>query len=199
MRRPLLLIGLAGALLASAPACGLPEGDPSTPAGAHYRWLAAAARGDGEELWELLDPAVRADYEKWLVSERLAIAEIRAAYPKDDVAPALAAFDGGRRGDLPDAQRLFEATRRPEGAPPLEGLATLGARVRSEEPSADGRTVTLRTWGGDEVTVVAGEGGQWHLTLPPAEVERLRSAREAAERNLARVRKNLKKLSGKGG
>ncbi len=197
MRRLPFLLGLAGALL-TAPACSLPEGDGVTPAGAHYRWLAAVSSGDGEALWDLLDPAVRADYEAWLVAERLAVGEIRAAYPKEDVAAALAAFDGGKRGDLPDARRLFEATRETTPAPALEGLGVLGARVRSETPSADGRAVTLRTWGGDDIVVVTHDGGGWHLTLPAAELERLRSAREAAERNLARVRKNLKKLSGKG-
>jgi hypothetical protein len=190
---------LAGAMTVTATGCSLPEGDPTTPTGAHYRWLAAVASGDGEALWALLDPSIRDDYERWRVAERAAVARIRSDYPKAEVEPALAAFDGGWRGDLPEAQRLFEATRRAEGPPTLEGLSTLGARVRSESLSEDGRTATLSTWGGDEVSAVKGDDGRWHLRLSRLEVERLRTAREAAERNLARVMENLRQLAGKGG
>ncbi len=178
-------------------ACSLPAGDQSAPAQVHYRWIAVRQAGDVDGMWTLLDPAVKQELERWLTAEKVAIHDIRSAYPRQDADAALAALGGGKRADISDAKGLFALIVRANA----EGLGTfqeLGARVRSEDLSADGRRAIIRTFGGDELQFVKGDDGQWYATLQPEEHERLRSARMRAEQNLDRVRANLKKLSGKG-
>lgn len=175
-------------------ACSIPEGDQSTPSGAHYLWLTqrAAGAGSNDALWELLDPGVKGELQAWLDAEKATVTEIKAGYTKDEADKALAVIGGGSRADAKDARVLFDLIVRP--AP--EGLGTLGAvaaHVRSEDIASDGNSATLRTFGGDEVALVRGEDGKWYVTLPPADLERLRNTRRTAEENLARVRANLKK------
>lgn len=178
-------------------ACALPAGDQSTPTQLHYKWIAVRQAGDIDTMWSLLDPSVKQELERWLTAEKLAVHDIRSAYPRQDADAALAAMGGGKRADLPDGKALFGLVVRSNA----EGLGTfqeLGARVRSEDLAEDGRHATIRTFGGDEFQFVKGDDGQWYATLQPEEHERLKNARKNAEQNLERVRANLKKLSGKG-
>jgi hypothetical protein len=178
-------------------ACSLPTGDQSAPTQAHYKWIGVRQAGDVEGMWLLLDPAVKQELERWLTAEKVAIHDIRSAYPKQDADAAIAALGGGKRADISDAKGLFALIVRANA----EGLGTmqeLGARVRSENISEDGRRATIRTYGGDELQFVKGDDGQWYATLQPDERQRLHNARLRAEQNLDRVRANLKKLSGKG-
>jgi len=180
-------------LALSLAACALPEGDQSSPSQIHYRWIHARAAGANDALWDLLDPSVKKELERWLIAERLTVDEIKTAYPKEDATAALAAMGGAERGEADDPKALFQLIVRP--AP--EAVASLGAiaaRVRSEEIAADGRSATIRTFGGDEVRFVKGDDERWYATLLPQDLERLRNARAVAEQNLARVRSNLKKL-----
>ncbi|MCC6625294.1 MAG: hypothetical protein IT385_28860 [Deltaproteobacteria bacterium] len=186
----LSFIVVIGSLLA---ACALPEGDQSSPSGVHYKWIHARAAGGVDAMWELLDPGVKKELERWLIAERLAIDEIKTAYPKEDATAALAAMGGPERGEAGDPKALFQLIVRP--APEAVGsLGAIAARVRSEEVAADGSRATIRTFGGDEVTMVKGDDERWYATLSPQDLERLRNARSLAEQNLARVRANLKKL-----
>lgn len=193
---------IARALLAAAAllaACALPEGDRSTPSGALYQWLQVRAAGDSAAMWEMLDPAARAEFDRWVLVEKLTLNEIKTAYPRGDMDAALAAIDGGKRGELADGKALFAlylAETTPEA---VGGLAALGARVSDEVLSDDGNEATLRTYGGGEVRVVKGADGQWSIKLPEDEWERLRNARVRAEQNLERVKNNLKKLGRQGG
>lgn len=192
MRALLLLVACA---VPAFMACSVPEGDQTTPSGTHYLWLAARAQGGAgaDAMWGLLDPSVKQEFEKWLVAEKALVSEIKTAYPKDDMAAALKAIGGEKRGEAPDAKALFVMFIRP--AP--DALGTMGAaaaHVRSEDISADGNTATIRTFGGDEVAFVKGGDGKWYTTLPAADLERLRNARALAEQNLSRVKSNLKKL-----
>lgn len=190
MRCYLLLMSLAAAAFV---ACSVPEGDQTTPSGAHYLWLTSRSQGGAEALWALLDPAVKQEFERWLAAEKALVAEIKTRYPKEDAAAALKAIGGATRGEAADAQALFKMFVRP--AP--EALGTMGAaaaHVRSEDIAADGKTATVRTFGGDEVGFVLGADGKWYASLPADDLERLRNARAMAEQNLARVKSNLKKL-----
>lgn len=189
MRRPSIVIVFASLLAA----CALPEGDQSSPSGVHYKWIQARAAGSVDGLWELLDPGVKKELERWLIDERLAIEEIKTAYPKEDANAALAAMGGAERGEAGDPKALFQLIVRP--APePVGSLGAIAARVRSEEVAGDGRSATIRTFGGDEVRFVKGDDDRWYVTLPPQDQERLRNARSLAAQNLSRVRANLKKL-----
>jgi hypothetical protein len=182
--------------LCLAAGCSLPEGDPATPSGAHYRWLEVRAAGDIAGMWELLDPNARQEFEKWLLVEKLMLNEIRTAYPKEDVEAALKAIGGSERGELADAKALFGKYAVAGQIEPVGGMAAAGARVRSEVIDESGTSATVRTWGGDEVRLVATGDGRWYVPFP--EMERLRGMRERAEQNLDRVRKNLKKLGRQG-
>lgn len=177
-------------------ACSVPEGDQSTPSGVHYKWIQARAtegQAGVDAVWELLDPNVKKELERWLIAERLAVAEIKTAYPKEDATAALAAMGGDARGEAADPKALFQMIVRP--APAMVGtMGAVAARVRSEDIAADGMSATIRTFGGDEVSFVKGDDGKWYATLPPDDLERLRNARALAEQNLERVRNNLKKL-----
>lgn len=173
-------------------ACSIPEGDQTTPSGAHYLWLTQRASGaaSNDALWELLDPAVKAELERWLVAEKATLAEIKASYSPDDAAKALAVIGSDKRAEAKDARALFDLIVKP--AP--EALGTLGAvaaHVRSED--VDGKHATLRTFGGDDVELVQAEDGKWYVTLPRVDLERLINTRRTAEDNLSRVRANLKK------
>jgi len=180
-------------LLSTIAACALPEGDQSSPTQLHYRWMTVRAAGDGDQLWELLHPDVKAEFERWLLAEKRAVNEIKTAYPKEDATAALLAMGGAERGELDLPRSLFKRFLKPSP----EVLGTLGemaAHVRSEEISEDGAKATIRTFGGDEVAFARGDDGLWYATLAPEEAERLKNARARAEQNLERVKANLKKL-----
>lgn len=180
-------------LFAATSACSLPEGDQSSPSQLHYRWLKVRAAGDTDAMWALLHPDVRAEFERWLLAEKRIVNEIKTAYPKEDATAALAAIGGAERGGLDSPKALFARFVKP--APEAPGLlGEVSAHVRSEEVSADGASATIRTFGGDEVTVAKAADGLWYTTLAPEEAERLKNARARAEENLARVKSNLQKL-----
>lgn len=185
------VLALAAALLVG---CAVPEGDLSGPEQAYYRLLNLRAAGDVEGLWESLHPEARREFERWHASEKLALYEIRTAYPEGDKARALAALGDGARAELTDARALFAKVLTSESAEPLGGLATVAARVRSTEVDEETGRAVIRNWGGDALVFVRAEGGQWYWTLDPAELERLKAARASADENLRRVRANLKKL-----
>lgn len=179
--------------LALASACSLPEGDQSSPSQLHYRWVKVRAAGDADQMWDLLHPDVRAEFERWLLAEKRIVNEIKTAYPKEDATAALAAIGGPERGELDAPKSLFKRFVKP--APEAPGaLGEVAAHVRSEEISEDGTTATIRTFGGDEVVFRKGADGLWYATLAPDEAERLKNARARAEQNLARVKSNLQKL-----
>jgi len=178
--------------------CGLPEGDQTTPAGAHYQWLAVRASGDTDAMWALLDPAARHEFDRWLLVEKLVLNEIKTAYPRDDVAAALKAIDGGTRGEMADGKALFASflvETKPEA---VGGLGALGARVSDEVVNSEALTATVKTYGGTDVQLVGDAEGRWYVVLSEAQMGNLQSARRQAERNLARVRSNLKKLGSHG-
>jgi len=194
MRRILVCIVAMGALFG----CSLPEGDPASPDGAYYGWLEVRAEADVAGMWGLLDPAARAEFERWSLVEKLMLNEIRTAYPREDVAAALAAIDGGARGELRDGKALFGKYLTPEPPARPGGLGAFGARVKGVELSEDGKRASITTYGGDAIELTADDAGRWYLRLPDSEWERLRNARAQAERNLERIRSNLRKLGGSG-
>jgi len=177
-------------------ACSIPEGDQSSPTGVHYLWIQQRAAGGAgnDALWELLDPNVKKELERWLTAEKQTLALIKASYPKEDAQKALAAIGGDKRGQAKDARALFDVIVKPPPAA-LGMLGAVAAHVRSEEVAGDGQSATLRTFGGDDVSLVKGEDGHWYVSLPSADLERLRNARSMAEQNLQRVQSNLKKLA----
>jgi len=177
--------GLAG--------CSLPEGDQSSPTQLHYKWVKVRAAGDIEQMWQLLHPDIRNEFERWLTAERLLLNEIKTAYPKEDAAAALEAIGGSARGELESPKALFKLFVRPSPEPPGT-LGEVSAHVRSEDIAADGMTATIRTYGGDEVSFKKGSDGNWYTTLASDEAVRLSNARNRAEQNLKRVKSNLQKL-----
>ncbi|MFO0746475.1 MAG: hypothetical protein U1F43_12480 [Myxococcota bacterium] len=190
MRGHLILVACAAM---ACLACSVPDGDQTTPSGTHYLWLAARAEGGVDRLWELLDPSVKAEFERWHQAEGELVKMLRTEYPKEDAVKALNAIGGPFRGDAADGKALFKLFMRP--APDALGMmGAAAAHVRSEEIAADGKTATIRTFGGDEVVFVKGADGKWYTTMPSDDLERLRNARSLAEQNLARVKSNLKKL-----
>lgn len=184
---------LALATLAFA-ACSLPEGDQSSAEQAYYRLLAVRSAGDVDGLWQLLDPAVRDEFERWYGAEKLAAYDIRTNYPEADKDAALAAIDGGKRADLPSAQALFAAVLTSASADALGGLDAMGAHARSVDVDEAAGRATVKTWGGDDLTFVRGDDGRWYWGLQEVERERLKGALQRAEENRDRVRTNLKKL-----
>lgn len=189
----LALVVLFAASVPTWGGCSLPDGDQSSPTQLHYLWVKVRAAGDGDRMWDLLHPDVRAEFERWLTAEKRTVNEIKTAYPKEDAVKALEVIGGAQRGELDGPRSLFKQFVRP--APSAPGtLGEVAAHVKSEEVSADGATATIRTYGGDEVTFQKGPDGQWYATLAPDELVRLKTARANAERNLERVKANLQKL-----
>lgn len=176
-------------------ACSVPEGDASAPEQAYYQLLTMRAAGNVDDLWASLHPDVRREFERWHAAEQLAFYEIRTAYPENDKARALEALAQGARAELTDARALFASVLTSADAEPLGSIEAMAARVRSVELDEEAGRATIRTWGGDALAFERSEGGNWHWTMAPAELERLRAARATADENLRRVRANLKKLS----
>ena len=174
-------------------ACSIPEGDQSSPSQVHYLWVKVRASGDPAQMWELLHPEVRKNFEAWHAAEKATVDEIKASYPAEDRKAALAAIGGATRGELASARDLFVASVTQAPAEP-GSMGAMGARVRGEDLSEDGNTATVRTFGGDEVVFRKGPSDQWFVTLSADELVRLTSARTRAETNLERVRANLRKL-----
>lgn len=184
---------LVFALATASGGCSLPEGDQSSPTQLHYKWVKVRAAGDVDQMWELLHPDIRNEFERWLTAERLMVNEIKTAYPKEDAAAALEAIGGAERGELESPKALFKRFVRPSPEAPGT-LGEVSAHVRSEDIAADGMTATIRTYGGDEVSFKKGADGNWYTTLASDEAVRLSNARNRAEQNLKRVKSNLQKL-----
>lgn len=181
---------LVAALLIAMSACGLPDGDQTSPTQVHYLWVKVRAAGETPAMWELLHPEVRAEFEAWHAAERALVQEIKASYPAEDMKSALAAIGGSERAELESARDLF--ARFVTAAPaPASGF---GLRVKSEDIAADGASAVVRTHGGDEIVVRKGGEDRWFVTLSSDELVRLKNARGRAEENLKRVRANLAKL-----
>jgi len=192
-RRRAFLINVVAAALFVGGACSLPDGDQSSPTQLHYKWVKVRSAGDVDQMWELLHPGVRSEFERWLTAERLLVNEIKTAYPKEDAAAALEAIGGPTRGELDSPKALFKLFVRPSPEAPGT-LGEVSAHVRSEEVAGDGLTATIRTYGGDEVTFKKGGDSLWYTTLAADEAVRLSNARNRAEQNLKRVKSNLQKL-----
>jgi len=186
---------LIGALVALAlVACAVPEGDQSTPEQAYYRLINVRAAGDVHGLWELLHPDVRADFQGWYDSEKLAAYDVRTNYPESDKPAALAAIGDGKRADLADAQALFAQVLTSSSAAALGGIGAMSAHVRSVTVDDAAGRATVKTWGGDDLTFLRGSDNRWYWGLQDVERERLKVAHQRADENLKRVRANLKKL-----
>jgi hypothetical protein len=189
--KPLLLLFLAFMIAVSG--CSIPEGDQSSPSQLHYLWIKVRAGGEADQMWELLHPETRKEFETWLAAEKAVVAEIKAAYPAEDATTAVKAMGGIERGELESARALFVKTITPSPTTPGT-LGAVGARVRSEDLSEDGNSASIRTFGGDEVVFKKGPEDKWYVTLQSDELVRLRNARGRAEENLKRVKANLQKL-----
>ena len=181
------------AVLACFGACSLPEGDQSSPTQLHYKWVQVRAAGDADQMWDLLHPAVRAEFQQWLTAEQLMVNEIKTAYPKEDATEALAAIGGPARGELKSPKDLFKKFVNPSPEAPGT-LGEVAAHVRSEDLAEDGASATIRTFGGDEATFKKGDDGLWYMTLASDEQVRLTTARKRSEQNLKIVKSNLQKL-----
>ena len=190
---PKRLLHLSVALATAVGGCSIPEGDQSSPSQLHYLWIKVRAGGEADQMWELLHPEARKEFETWLAAEKAVAAEIKSAYPAEDATAAIKAMGGIERGELESARALFVKTITP--SPTIPGtLGSVGARVRSEVLSDDGSAASIRTFGGDEVVFKKGPEDKWFVTLQADELVRLRNARGRAEENLKRVKANLQKL-----
>ncbi len=186
--RAVLLSVLTAALVATS-ACNLPEGDPSTPEGVHYATLRARSQGDGDRLWELLAPADRALFDRWVAADREGARLVTTSYPADQRAQALDAFPTRAFGSGHD---LFVSLVGASG--PLGLGARAGARVRAVKTQGD--TATVATWGGDTLRYVRSADGTWHCTLFPDERATIAARAAAAEANLAAAKAQVRRLLG---
>lgn len=194
MRRPAHATLATGLLLLAG--CALPEGDTTSPEGAHYLVVHARAAGDVKALWELHHPDVRGAFERWHASESKAVQHVRVLYPKEGRDAALRAMGGGRRAELGSAEALFAATLGIEAPTELSGLVAIGARVKSV--ALEGEDATIRTWAGDEARFRKGPGeeGRWYAVLGRDDAARLEAAAAKAEANLRQVEENLALMRG---
>ena len=185
-------LALCVTLLVSA--CGLPEGDLTSPEGAYYTWVQARQKGDIDGCWQVMHPEVRGYLERWNQFERdtLLIVEM-PIYPKSHRAAALEIMDV-ERARLPDGKALFAHLLTRDGGQPLEMLQALGARVSTVD-QVDQETVALTTLGGDRVTVKRIDD-TWSFSLTDESLQALAQLVEKAEANLARADANKKRLRG---
>ncbi len=188
------LLALAG--LGPGIGCAVPEGDQTSPEGAHYRFLSARGGGDVGGLWELLHPDHRQAFERWHGAEKRAVQQVRVLYPPDARAAALAAMGGGRRADLEGPHTLFAETLDELAPGELSAMARAGARVKSV--SVEAGVAVVRTWAGDEATYRQGPEPEetWYLGLDKDSAARLSEAAAAAEANLERVEANVAVIGG---
>lgn len=79
--RVVLIVAILAGLMCLG-ACSLPEGDQSSPTQLHYKWVKVRAAGDADQMWDLLHPSVRAEFQQWLMAEQLMVNEIKDGLPE---------------------------------------------------------------------------------------------------------------------
>jgi hypothetical protein len=170
--------------------CALPNGEGSTVEDAYYRWLGAALACDTDALWGMLKPETQDKFNAWVRHEKDTKALLPKVYAKkvaDEAATHLPAakWDNG--------QALFTHLVGKETTA-LGLFATIGARVKSTDTSQSGRW-TLKTMGGDTITLSQGKGDQFYVELPSNQATRLKSSVREARLHLEGLKKKLKLVS----
>lgn len=172
-------------------ACSRPDSGAESAA---IEYLQAAADRDAGRVWALVTPESHTRLASLHSTLRQTHDLIVRHYPAAVRQEALVAAGVDLLADVADPEALFVHLFTRAGEPAELGtFEKLSTRIRTVEEGDDGRTA-VTTWGGDLVTV-AQVGDSWRVALSAADDSRLEKLEAMAERNLARVRADVRAVS----
>jgi hypothetical protein len=179
-RKTTLLVWLVGAAALTGSACGDHVPDPRTVEGVLAYMAQALEADDGERLYRVLDERSRHALISIHADRRAAADVVRASYPEDERADALAALGEATEASTPEA--LF-AMRCDRGCRD-ELVANVGAPT---EERRDGDELVVTTSRGELRFHRAREGQWWGFVWKTEELDR---ERDVASRDLRQIRRN---------